>query len=140
LGCSTRWAQIFIANNIDGGNVITITVTLTNTSSIHALYMAAEEWSGVDPVNPVNANAVGAGTYPQLPTTGNMAMTIANTKLVATGWDSNEAYASSENGPGYTTDVNAGVQSISGGCCWANVTEYRTAPVPGVWSASTGDS
>ncbi len=135
-----RWVQTFIANNIAGGQVITIKVSLSNGSQLHGLYMAAEEYSGVDPVHPINASAVGSGRYPQVPATANLTTTIANTTLAATAWDSNEAFNASENGPAYTTDQNAGAQSISGGCCWANLTEYKIAPTAGVWNSSTTDS
>ena len=71
------------------------------------------------------------------PTTGNLITTVANAKLVATSWDSNESYTSASNGAGYATNSAAGVPSISGGTGWANLTEDQTAVAPGAWKAST---
>jgi hypothetical protein len=131
-----RWAQVFVAKNITGGSRLTITVTLSG-SSTHDIYMAALEYSGVDPVNPVNATAYGTGPYGTSPATSNLTTTVPNVKLVATGWDSNESYTSTSNGSGYTTDAAAGVPSISGGTGWANLTEDQTAAIAGTWKATT---
>src|SRR5258708_1032877 len=100
--------------------------------------MAALEYAGVDAGNPVNATAVGTGTVSAngAPATGNLTTTVANTKLVATSWDSNESYTSTGNGSGYTTDAAAGNPSISGGSGWANLTEDRTATTAGTWNAT----
>ena len=72
-----------------------------------------------------------------IPATGNVTTTVANTKLVATSWDSNESYTLTSNGAGYATDSAAGVTSISGGSGWANLTEDQTAAAPGPWRATT---
>jgi Bacterial Ig-like domain (group 2) len=133
-----RWAQVFVAKNIKGGSRLNITVALSGNST-HDIYMAAVEYSGVDPVNPVNATASRIGTVGSngAPTTGNLITTVANAKLVATGWDSNESYTSASNGAGYATNSAAGVPSISGGTGWANLTEDQTAVAPGAWKASS---
>jgi hypothetical protein len=133
-----RSAQVFAAKKIAGGHTITVTISLAGTST-HDTYVSALEYSGVDGTNPVNATAVGTGTYPSngAPTTANMTTSIANTEIVATAWDSNESYVSTQNGSGFTTDVAAGINSISGGSGWANLTEDRNAPTAGVWNAST---
>jgi hypothetical protein len=133
-----RSAQVFVVKNITGGSRLTIRVSLAG-SSTHDIYMAALEYSGVDPVNPVNATALGTGTFGTdgAPTTPNLTTTVANTKLVATSWDSNESYTSTSNGSGYTTDSAAGVSSISGGTGWASLTEDRTAAAAGTWNATT---
>jgi hypothetical protein len=133
-----RWAQVFVAKNIKGGSRLNIKVNLSG-SSTHDIYMAAVEYSGVDPVNPVNATASRIGTVGSngAPATGNLTTTVANTKLVATSWDSNESYTSASNGAGYATNSAAGVPSISGGTGWANLTEERTAAAPGAWNATT---
>ena len=132
-----RWAQVFLARNISGGGKLTITVTLS-AASTHDIYLAAIEYSGVDPVNPVNATAYGTGTVSAngAPVTGNLATKVANTKLVATSWDSNEPYTSTGNGVGYATDSAAGNPSISGGSGWANLTEDRSAASVGTWNAT----
>src|SRR5467141_163087 len=132
-----RWAQTFVAKNVIGGTKLTITVTLSG-SSTHDIYLAALEYSGVDAANPVNATAVGTGTVSVngAPTTGNLTTTVANGKLVATSWDSNESYTSTGNGSGYTTDTAAAINSISGGSGWANLTEDRTAAITGTWNAT----
>ena len=134
-----RSAQVFVANNIKGGSILTIAVTLSG-SSTHDTYMAALEYSGVDPINPINATSVGTGTNGRTPATANVTTTVANTKLVATSWDSNESYTSSGNGTGYTTDVSAGILSISGGSGWSNLTEDRTATAAGTWNATASSS
>ncbi len=133
-----RWAQVFVAKNITGGSILTITVTLAGGST-HPVYLAALEYSGVDPVNPVNATAIGTGKVSQngAPTTSNLTTTVANSKLVASSWDSNESYASTGNGTGYTTDTAAGAASLTGGPGWANLTEDSTAAAPGTWKATT---
>jgi hypothetical protein len=132
-----RWAQVFVAKNSPGGSILTITVKLAGTST-HDTYIAALEYSGVDPVNPVNATAFGTGTVPQngAPATGNLTTTVANAELVATSWDSNESYTATGNGAGYTTDTAAGIMSLAGGSGWPNLTEYRAAPTPGSWNAT----
>jgi large repetitive protein len=134
-----RYATVFVASNIAGGHTITITITLAGAST-HDTYVAALEYSGVSAVNPVNATALGTGTYASTgaPATGNMTTTVTNAKLVATAWDSNEAYTSNLNGTGYSTDVAAEITSISGGSGYANLTEDSTAPTAGVWNATTG--
>ncbi|HTG28380.1 MAG TPA: IPT/TIG domain-containing protein, partial [Methylomirabilota bacterium] len=136
-----RLAQVLVAKNITGGSKLTITVTLSG-SSTHDTYIAALEYSGVDASNPVNAAAVGTGTVSAngAPTTGNLTTTVANTKLVATSWDSNESYTPTGNGSGYTTDTAAGINSISGGSGWANLTEDRTAAITGTWNATASSS
>jgi hypothetical protein len=131
-----RWAQVFVAKNITGGSRLTITLSLSG-SSTHDIYIAAVEYSGVDPVNPVNATASGTGTLGTNPATANLTTTVANTKLVTTSWDSNESYTPTSNGTGYTTDAAAGVPSISGGTGWANLTEDETAAAAGTWNATT---
>lgn len=133
-----RWAQVFVAKNIPGGSILTITVKLAGTST-HDTYIAALEYSGVDPVNPVNATAVATGTVLQngAPATGNLTTTVANAELVATSWDSNESYTAAGNGAGYTTDTAVGIMSLAGGSGWPNLTEYRAAPTPGSWNATT---
>jgi hypothetical protein len=136
-----RWAQVFLAKNVTGGKVLTITVTLAGGST-HPIYLAALEYSGVDPVNPVNATAVGTGKVPQngSPATGNLATTVANTKLVATSWDSNESYGATGNGTGYITDAGAGAPSLTGGPGWSNLTEDSTAASAGSWNATTSSA
>jgi hypothetical protein len=134
-----RSAQVFVASNIAGGSTLTITVTLAGNST-HDIYMAALEYSGVDPTNPVNVTAVGSGTNGRAPSTGNATTTVANTKLVATSWDSNESYTASGNGTGYVTDVAAGITSISGGSGWSNLTEDRTAATAGTWNATASSA
>ncbi len=136
-----RWAQVFIAKNITGSSVLTITVNLAGGST-HPIYLAALEYSGVDPVNTVNATAVGTGKVSTngAPTTGNLTTTVANAKLVATSWDSNESYASTGSGTGYTTDTSAGAPSLTGGPGWANLTEDSTAAGPGTWQATTSSA
>jgi hypothetical protein len=136
-----RWAQVFVAKNITGGTVLTITVTLAGGST-HPIYLAALEYSGVDPVNPVNASTVGTGKVSQTgaPATGNLTTTVANTKLVATSWDSNESYGATGNGAGYTTDSAAGAASLTGGPGWANLTEDGTAATAGAWNATTNST
>jgi hypothetical protein len=136
-----RWAQVFVAKNITGGSVLTITITLAGGST-HPIYLAALEYSGVDPVNPVNASAVGTGKVSQTgaPATGNLTTTVANTKLVATSWDSNESYGATGNGTGYATDSAAGAASLTGGPGWANLTEDSTAATSGVWNATTNSA
>ena len=134
-----RSAQVFVASNIAGGSTLTITVSLAGNST-HDIYMAALEYSGVDPTNPVNVTAVGSGTNGSTPSTGNATTTVANTKLVATSWDSNESYTASGNGTGYVTDVAAGITSISGGSGWSNLTEDRTAATAGTWNASASSA
>jgi hypothetical protein len=138
---SDRWAQVFVAKNITGGSVLTITVTLAGGST-RAFYLVALEYSGIDPVNPVNATAVGTGKVSQngAPTTGNLTTTVANAKLVATGWDSNESYGSTGNGTGYTTNSAAGAPSLTGGPGWSNLTEDGTAATTGVWKATTSSA
>ncbi len=134
-----RWGQVFVAKNIKGGTILTITVKLAG-SSTHPIYAVAMEYSGVDPVNPVNATAVGSGKVSKngAPTTANLTTTVANAKLLATGWDSNESYGSTGNGTGYTTATAAGDPSLTGGPGWANLTEDRTAATTGSWNATTG--
>jgi IPT/TIG domain-containing protein len=136
-----RWAQVFVAKRITGGSRLTITVNLSGNST-HDIYMAALEYSGVDPVNPVNATALGSGTVNVngAPATGNLTTGTANAKLVATSWDSNESYTSTGNGSGYTTDTAAAINSISGGSGWANLTEQRTATNAGTWTATASSS
>jgi hypothetical protein len=135
-----RWAQVFVAKNITGGSVLTIKVTLSG-SSTHDIYLVAVEYSGADPVNPVIATASGTGTNSHgAPVTGNLTTTVANAKLVATSWDSNESYTSTGNGSGYTTNTAAGIKSISGGSGWANLTEDRTAATTGTWNATASSS
>jgi hypothetical protein len=136
-----RWAQVFVAKNIAGGSVLTITVTLAGGST-HPVYLAALEYSGVDPVNPVNATAVGTGKVSQngAPATGNLTTTVANTKLVATSWDSNESYGATGNGTGYTANAAAGAASLTGGPGWSNLTEDSTAATAGSWKATTGSA
>jgi hypothetical protein len=136
-----RWAQVFIAKNITGGSALTITVKLTGNST-HPIYLAALDYSGVDSINPINATAVGTGKVSQngAPATANLSTTVANAKLVATSWDSNESYASTGNGTGYTTDSAAGAVSLTGGPGWANLTEDGTAAGPGVWAATTSSA
>jgi hypothetical protein len=136
-----RWAQVFVAKNITGGSTLRITVTLSG-SSTHDIYMAALEYLGVDPTNPVNATASGFGkaSTTGAPVTGNLTTTVANAQLVATSWDSNESYTSTGNGSGYTTDAAAGVRSISGGSGWANLTEYRSAATAGTYNARASSS
>jgi hypothetical protein len=138
---SDRWAQVFIAKNITGGSVLTITATLTGGST-RAIYLAALEYSGVDPVNPVNATAVGTGKISQngAPATGNLTTTVANAKLVATSWDSNESYGATGNGTGYTTNAAAGAPSLTGGPGWSNLTEDSTAATAGSWKATTSSA
>src|SRR5258708_39992856 len=108
--------------------------------------MAALEYAGVDAGNPVNATAVGTGTVSAngAPATGNLTTTVANAKLVATSWDSNESYTSTGKGSGYTNDTAAGMPSLSGSTGWPNLTQDQTAAVPGTWNATarasrTGD-
>src|SRR5205807_258018 len=126
-----RWAQVFVASNITGGSRLTITVTLSG-SSTHDIYLAAVEYSGVDPIHPVNATAYGTGTVSiGSPVTGNLTTMVANTTLVATSWDSNESYTSTGTGTGYTTDSAADHPSLSGGSGWANLTETRRATSAG---------
>jgi hypothetical protein len=134
-----RWSQVFIAKNITGGGSLTITANLAG-SSTHPIYLVALEYSGVDPVNPVNAAAVGTGTVSQngAPATANLTTTVANAKLVTTSWDSNESYPSTGNGTGFTTDTAAGAASLTGGPGWASLTEDETATTPATWNASTG--
>ena len=135
-----RWAQVFVASNITGGSRLTITVTLSG-SSTHDIYLAAVEYSGVDPIHPVNATAYGTGTVSiGSPVTGNLTTMVANTTLVATSWDSNESYTSTGNGTGYTTDSAAGNPSLSGGSGWANLTETRSATSAGTWNATASSS
>ncbi len=136
-----RWGQVFVAKNIKGGTVLTVTVKLAG-SSTHPIYAVAVEYSGVDPVNPINATAVGTGKVSQngAPTTSNLTTTMANAKLVATGWDSNESYGSTGNGTGYATSTAAGDPSLTGGPGWANLTEDKTAATTGSWNATTGTS
>jgi Bacterial Ig-like domain (group 2) len=134
-----RSAQVFVASNIAGGSTLTITVNLAGNST-HDIYMAALEYSGVDPTNPVNVTAVGSGTNGHAPSTGNATTTVANTKLVATSWDSNESYTASGNGTGYVTDVAVGITSISGGSGWSNLTEDRTAAIAGTWNATASSA
>jgi hypothetical protein len=134
-----RSAQVFVAKSITGGSTLTIRVTLSG-SSTHDIYMAALEYSGVDPINPINATAVGTGTNGRTPATANVTTTVANAKLAATSWDSNESYTSTGNGTGFTTEVSAGVVSLSGGSGWANLTEDRTAPTAGTWNATASSS
>jgi hypothetical protein len=134
-----RSGQVFVAKNIRGGSTLTLTVALAG-SSTHDTYMVALEYSGVDPINPINATAVGTGTNGRTPATANVTTTGANVKLVATSWDSNESYTSTGNGTGFTTDVSAGVVSLSGGSGWANLTEDRTAPTAGTWNATASSS
>jgi hypothetical protein len=132
-----RWAQVFLAKNIVGNSPLTVAVTFSG-STTHDTYLAALEYSGVDPNNPVNATAVGTGTVGAngAPVTGNLTTTVANTKLVATSWDSNESYTATGNGSGYATDVAAGIASLSGGSGWPNLTEDRTAATTGTWNAT----
>ena len=135
-----RWAQVFVASNITGGSRLTITVTLSG-SSTHDIYLAAVEYSGVDPIHPVNATAYGTGTVSiGSPVTGNLTTMVANTTLVATSWDSNESYTSTGNGTGYTTDSAADNPSLSGGSGWANLTETRSATSAGTWNATASSS
>ena len=136
-----RWGQVFVAKNIKGGNVLTLTVKLAGAST-HPIYASAVEYSGVDLTNPVNATAVGSGKVSQngAPTTGNASTTVANAKLVATAWDSNESYNSAGNGAGYTTDSAAGAASLTGGPGWANLTEDESAVTPGTWNATASSS
>jgi hypothetical protein len=133
-----RKAQVFVAKNITGGTKLTIKVSFTGTSN-HTVYLAAVEYSGVDPVNPVNATAVGTGKG-GTPKTANLTTTTANAVLLATSQDSNESYTSSENGSGFTTDTAASMASITGGKGWPSLTEYKTAAIPGVWNATTTSS
>jgi hypothetical protein len=134
-----RWSQVFVAKNITGGTNLNLTATLASGST-HPAYLAALEYSGVDPVNPINTTSVATGKVSQngAPTTGNLTTTIANTKLIATSWDSNESYSSTGNGTGYATDTAAGAGSLTGGPGWANLTEDETAATPGSWNATTG--
>ncbi len=136
-----RWAQVFVAKNIAGGSALTITVQLA-AGSTHPAYVAALEYSGADPVNPVNAVAVGTGKVSQngAPTSANLTTTVANAKLVSTAWDSNESYNSAGNGSGYTTATAAGAPSLTGGPGWANLTEDETAAAPGTWKATASSS
>src|SRR5467141_1932861 len=136
-----RSAQVFVAKDITGGSRLTITVTFSG-STTHNTYMAALEYSGVDPANPVNATAVGTGTVHVngAPTTSNLTTTVANAKLVATSWDSNESYTSTGNGSGYTTDTAAGSPSLAGGSGWSNLTEDRTAAIAGTWNATASST
>jgi hypothetical protein len=134
-----RSAQVFVASNIAGGSTLTITVNLAGNST-HDIYIAALEYSGVDPTNPINVTAGGSGTNGRTPSTGNVTTTVANTKLVATSWDSNESYTASGNGTGYVTDVAAGIASISGGSGWSNLTEDRTAATAGTWNATASSA
>jgi hypothetical protein len=136
-GSTDRWAQVFLAKNITGGSRLTITVIFSGNTT-HDTYVAALEYAGVDPNNPVNATAVGTGTVGAngAPVTGNLTTTAANTKLVATSWDSNESYTATGNGNGYATDVAAGTASLSGGSGWPNLTEDRTAATTGTWNAT----
>jgi hypothetical protein len=131
-----RYAQVFVAKNITGGSTLTITVTLAGAST-HDTYMVALEYSGVDHTNPVNATAYGTGSFSTAaPATTYLNTTVAYAQLVATSWDSNESYTATGNGIGYSTDVAAGIPSISGGRGWANLTEDRTAPAVGSWNAT----
>ncbi|HZQ51577.1 MAG TPA: carboxypeptidase regulatory-like domain-containing protein [Bryobacteraceae bacterium] len=136
-----RWAQVFIAKNVIGGSVLTVTVKLA-TGSTHPIYLAALEYSGVDPANPVNATAVGTGKLSQngAPTTSTLNTTVGNAKLVATSWDSNESYNAAGNGTGYTTDTAAGAPSQTGGPGWANLTEDSAATGAGPWKATASSS
>ncbi len=78
-----RWAQVFVAKNIKGGTKLAINFNLTG-SSTHPLYVIALEYSGVDPINPINGTAIGTGKVSQngAPTTGNLTTTMGNTKIV----------------------------------------------------------
>jgi hypothetical protein len=136
-GSTDRWAQVFLAKNIAGGSRLTITVIFSG-STTHDTYIAALEYAGVDPNNPVNGTAVGTGTVGAngAPVTGDLTTTVANTKLVATSWDSNESYTATGNGSGYATDIAAGIASLSGGKGWPNLTEDRTAATAGTWNAT----
>ncbi len=136
-----RLAQVFVAKNIKGGSPLTITVSLAG-SSTHDTYLAALEYSGVDTANPVSASAQGTGTVSinGAPSTSNLTTTVANSKLVATSWDSNESYTATGNGSGYTTDTAAGIHSLSGGSGWPNLTEDRTATTTGNWNATASSS
>jgi hypothetical protein len=136
-GTVDRYAQVFVAKNIIGGSKLTITVRLAGNST-RAIYMTALEYSGVDPVNPVNATAFRTGTTATngAPATANLTTTVSNAKLVATSWDSNESYIASGNGSGYTTESSAEIVSISGGSGWPNLTEDRTAAAAGTWNAT----
>jgi hypothetical protein len=132
-----RWAQVFVAKNIAGGSTLTITVRFAGNSS-YAIYLVVLEYSGVDPINPINATGVGTGTTANgggAPASGNLTTTVANAKLVATSWDSNDSYTAAGNGTGYTTNTAAGLASITGGSGWSNLTEDETAATAGTWSA-----
>ncbi len=136
-----RFAQVFVAKNIRGGSALIVKVTLSGNST-HDICMGALEYSGVNPVNPVNATAVGTGTVSVngAPTTASLTTTVPNVKLVATSWDSNESYTSTGNGSGYTTNTAAGIASISGGSGWSNLTEDGTAPTAGTYNATASSA
>ncbi len=131
-----RYAQVFVAKNIPGGTKLTITVKCP-VASTRTIYLAALEYSGVDPVNPINATA-SAIERSQAMCSGNRQSHHHHRqyKISCHGWDSNDSYISTSNG--LLHDQCRGRQnSLTGGSVGLTYRgQYRGYPETGATTTS----
>jgi hypothetical protein len=116
--------SIFIAKSIAGAAAGVNKVTVNFSSSAAFPDVRIVEYSGIDPANPVDVTAAGAGTN-STSSSGNAVTSNANDMLVAGNTVATQTTAA---GTGFT---NRGITSPN-----ADITEDRFVTAPGTYSAT----
>jgi hypothetical protein len=124
-GSGNAWrAQIFYAKNIKGGAVNVTATFSTSLKSFGLIYI--HEYSGLDPINPLDAVASTAGTSSAM-SSGSLTTTAGNDLLFGAGSSDNSVVTFS---PGFTT------RSVAFG----NLTEDEVASSIGAFTATATQS